>query len=416
MEIRSLSDLTEPDDRSLRFGGMGVAVGGRLSGEDAVNHQQRVIASADLDSAVPEQTCRSFERLRSLHTYGVLFYDAFTIVDDLAWVVLEQALRERFVAFYVGAIPLMDKTGCATCLKVIDFNEVAEAFGPKGSHQKGWSLTLRSTGEHMRVPRTLGPLLAWARAEDLLDGQRNRAVELDLFPRMRNRFAHGSGFQIVDPVYSARSIRDLAELINRLWGHRTPGGRLYPAPLARDVLVVGRAVEELGSSSVVMHADQLAGCVEDEKGWTYYVVLGVWVDPDISEVDATYEMTTYPAEILWGPGSREDAVAWLEVESPIGDHVPCLDRIFALRLGHENRAVSLRADPRRLLTVAEQSGQWCLVRADFPSDAVAHAKHRLPPRGARTPGQSCGVCQVEELARGSWAEVVDVADNLFTDH
>ena len=75
VEIRTLSDLTEPDDRSLRFGGMGFSTGGHLSGEDAVSHQQRVIASADLDSAVPEQTRRSFERLRSLHAYGVLFYE-----------------------------------------------------------------------------------------------------------------------------------------------------------------------------------------------------------------------------------------------------------------------------------------------------------------------------------------------------
>ena len=413
MEIRALSDLTEPDDRSLRFGGMGFSPGGRLSGEDAVKHQQRVIASADLDAAVPEQTRRSFERLRSLHTYGVLFYDAFTIVDDLAWVVLEQALRERFVSFYAGAIPLMDKAGVESCLKVTTFDEVAEAFGPKGSH-KGWGLTLHATGERIRMPRTLGPLLAWARAENLLDGQRNRAVELGLFPKMRNRFAHGSGFQIVNPVHSARSIRDLAEIINRLWGHRTPGGRLYPAPLARDVLVVGRLEEP--ASSVVMHADQLAGFIEDEKGWTYRVVLGVWADPDITEVNARYELTAYPADILWGPGSMEDAVAWLEVESPIGDHVLYLDRIFAARLGNEYRAISLPADRRRPLTIADQSGQWCLVRADYPSDAVTHAKHQFAPSAARTPGQPCAECQVEELARGSWAEVDDFADNLFRDH
>ena len=128
-----------------------------------------------------------------------------------------------------------------------------------------------------------------------------------------------------------------------------------------------------------------------------------------------YELTVYPADILWGPGSREDAVAWLEVESPIGDHVLYLDRIFAVRLGNEYRAISLRAERRRPLTIADQSGQWCLVRADFPSDAVTHAKHQFAPSVVRTPGEPCPHCHVEELARGSWAEVVDIAENLFAD-
>jgi hypothetical protein len=177
------------------------------------------------------------------------------------------------------------------------------------------------------------------------------------------------------------------------------------------VLVVGRGVEEEGPGTVVMHAEQLASWGEDVDEWTYQVVLGVWADPDITEVDAMYEMTVYPADILWGPGSKDDAVAWLQVESPIGDYVRCLDRIFAVRVGHENRAISLQADRPRPLTVAEQSGQWCLVRADFPSDAVAHAKHQFAPSAVGRRGKPCTQCPVEELAQGSWAEVVDTAEN-----
>jgi hypothetical protein len=41
------------------------------------------------------------------------------------------------------------------------------------------------------------------------------------------------------PNHSSQAIRDLAEIINRLWGSRTPGGRLYPAPIKREALVIG---------------------------------------------------------------------------------------------------------------------------------------------------------------------------------
>ena len=35
----------------------------------------------------------------------VLYYDIFTVVEDQAHLVLEHALRERFVAYYGGAVP-----------------------------------------------------------------------------------------------------------------------------------------------------------------------------------------------------------------------------------------------------------------------------------------------------------------------
>jgi hypothetical protein len=49
---------------------------------------------------VPEGTRKSFERLRTLYAYGVLCYDLYTVAGDLARLVIEQALRERFLPFY----------------------------------------------------------------------------------------------------------------------------------------------------------------------------------------------------------------------------------------------------------------------------------------------------------------------------
>lgn len=67
MDIRTFAEVTTPDDRSLSFTPLGLALGGRLSPEDAAAFQQRSIAAADLVLAVPEDTRSSFERLRTMH-------------------------------------------------------------------------------------------------------------------------------------------------------------------------------------------------------------------------------------------------------------------------------------------------------------------------------------------------------------
>src|SRR5438067_12233524 len=107
MDIRTFAELMAPDERSLRFTPLGLAMGGKLSPESSAEFQQRCIAAADLVPAVPEGVRSSFERLRTLHSYGVICYDLFTVVGDLSWVVLEQSLRERFIEFYGGVIPLI---------------------------------------------------------------------------------------------------------------------------------------------------------------------------------------------------------------------------------------------------------------------------------------------------------------------
>ena len=404
MDIRTFAELTTPDERSLRFTPLGLATGGKLSPENAAEFQQRCIAAADLVPAVPEGVRNSFERLRTLHSYGVLCYDAFTVADDLTWVVLEQAIRERFVEFYSGVIPLIGKDGVESTFAASDFAAVAEAFRQGGSHAKGWTLRLRSNGTRMRLPLTLRPLLRWARGERLLHGQRNRRVEEEFFDKIRNRFAHGGDFRVGMPNQSARRICELAEIINRLWGETTPGGRLYPAPLHRDVLVVGWSPGEQDSSRTLMRAEQLADQTEPD-GWMYLVVRGVWHDEAIFEFDARYELTRYPADLLWGPGTREEALAWLEATAPVGDDVAHLDRLFAIR--RYGGKVYLPCRPDVLLGLPEDRrvGTWHVVRADVPQDGFAHVCHIEAGRSCGTSGQTHARCAVEDIATGSWADV-----------
>jgi len=125
MDIRTFTELTTPDERSLRFTPLGLATGGKLSPENAAEFQQRSIAAADLVPAIPEGTRSSFERLRTLHAYGVLCYDLFTVVADQTWVVLEQALRERFIEFYGGVIPLSARTEPRACFQRLTSRRLA---------------------------------------------------------------------------------------------------------------------------------------------------------------------------------------------------------------------------------------------------------------------------------------------------
>ena len=403
MDILSLAELREADPATLVFAPLGLAMSGRLQPETALEFQQQTIAGANLAADVPEGVRSSFERLRKMHAYGVLCYDLFSVVDDLCWVVLEQALRARFIEFYDGEIQLSGG-GRVTTLVVSDFDAVATAFRPGGSHyRKGWRLVLSSAAAPIGVPLTLGPLLRWARAEGLLHGQRNRVREGDLFERMRNNFAHGSGFKIAMPTESAGSIRELAELINRMWGHLTPGGQLYPAPIQREVMAVGWADDKYGARTVVMPADGLE--TFDERGtWTFIVLKGVPQDA-LANFDARYELTNYPADLLWGPGAREAGVQWLADATPEPDETTYLDRLFAVRLHADKTFLPNRPEVLRSIPEDRRPGTWHLVRADHPMAAFAHVKHLGEGIECRLAGQSRGGCPVEDILVGDWTEV-----------
>lgn len=409
MRIRSFTELTTPDERTLMFGGMGLHTGGLLRPEDAAEFQQRCIAAADLIVAVPDATRQSFERLRDLHSYGVLWYDAFTVANDLRWIILELAARERFIDFYDHSIPLIAKDGSEQEFAAKDFNEIVPAFRWGGSHAKRWFLQPRRKSAPMRVPLTLAPLLRWARSEGLLAGQRNRLLEEQVFVDARNHFAHGTTYWLGMPNHSARAICDLGEVINRLWGANTPGGRLYPAPIQRDVLVVGwspSTAEAIpASATVTMHAEQLASHVDDGNGWQYIIIRGVWTDEAVSDFDARYELTGYPTELLWGPGDRLGAVEWLAEAEPKADKVTYLDRLFAIRRDAGKVYLPRRVETFLGLPPTHHSGTWHLVRADFPNDALAHVRH--VDAGKPCPGIESGFggCPIEDVVEGSWPRV-----------
>jgi hypothetical protein len=386
---------------------------GVLSPEDAAAFQQETIAPAELVDAVPERTRQSFDRLRNLHSYGVLCYDAFTVAGDLTMVVLEQALRERFVGFYSGRVPLIDKRGTTDELEASDFEAVNNAFRRGGSHYKGgWKLVV-SDGR-MSMPLTLSPLLTWAHRECLLIGRRNRWIQEAVYGEIRNHFAHGAGYHVAMPNNSSRHICNLAEIINRLWGHSTPGGRLYPAPLRRETLALGWSSgwpTETGSAFSVMTAKQLLAA-RDRGHWTYLIVLASPDDEMLRAFHSAFDRTVYPARTLWGPGPYDEAAAWVGGSQLEGDNVEYLDRVFALRQ-HGDEVDAPRSPEAMLGLPADyRSGTWRLIRADIPGDAWVHARHVVAGEPCKTLAREHG-CPVQTLAEGPWdAMVAVIAETL----
>lgn len=74
---------------------------------------------------------------------------------------------------------------------------------------------------------------------------------------------------------AARTLSDLAEIINRLWGVDTPGGRLYPAPVRREVIVM--AWNAAGTATNTALAADLPHAVDpDDQPWRCVILRAVF--------------------------------------------------------------------------------------------------------------------------------------------
>jgi hypothetical protein len=70
--------------------------------------------------------------------------------------------------------------------------------------------------------------------------------------------------------------------------------------------------------------------------WVWVLVRAVLHEEGLTRFDSPFEVTTYPCDLVWGPGSAWDAVAWTEQELPEGESVDILDRLFLVQYDHEN--------------------------------------------------------------------------------
>jgi hypothetical protein len=398
MPIRTLAELAAPDERTTRFTPFGL---GSMPAERAAEFQQQVIAGADLVADVPDDTRRAYERLRTVYAHGILCYEIFTVVHDQAVLLLELALGERLLAFYDGEVPLfMGDT--ERPFRARRFDEVREALRDRKGEYADCSLRLTDGPPMKKFRGYLSDLFEWARGEGLLHGQRNRLIE-HLLVDMRNDAAHPVSDHLIGPPDTSRILWDVAQIINRIWGSATPGGRFYPAPFDRYVFVI--AWDEVGGNGVTWaHAETLLDQADPwPKDWRY-VLVRAGEHEHLSDYATTFEATSYPVDFLWGPGDRDAAIEWYMATAPCGDVVTdYLDRWFVVR--HDAGITGQPLRPATFLGIPKGSrdGTWHLVKADFPGDARIHLMHeRVPGADPRRP---CETCHATPGPSGGWGVV-----------
>jgi hypothetical protein len=398
--IKSLDELRQADDRTLNFTPLGL---GRMQADDAAQYQQEVVAQFELVPDVADGTKKSFDRLRTVYAYGVLCYDLYTLVNDHALLVFEQALRDRFIEYHGGVLKFRAPSGAIEAVEAERYDQVHEYVA---GHRKS---QLCLPGEaSMFFNATLGGLRDWARRVGLLRGQRNRGLEGTL-STLRNFVAHPSGYNLHGPLDAARTLSDLHEIINQLWGQATPGGRLYPEPLARQIIMVAWNATE---SCLQFRADQLGSThdlIDDE--WHCILLRAVYqpgaLDWGLERFDAQFETTQYPADLLWGPGSIRGAYEWYTTHQPAPDAIDYLDRLFVFRLAEDQLYLPMRPATATQLPPDERAGRWYAIRADYPSDALNHARNLTTgPAHYSSDGEWCPACRVETVASGDYIEVL----------
>ena len=332
MELRSLEELREVEEVVRRLTPMGFSNVGMMSVEDTIEYQQETIAAADLVPAVPEQTRKSFERLRVLHTYGALCYDLYTVASDQSLIVLELALAERFVEFYGGSVQLakgqqVETIPCDTYQAVFDALQGHGRFpacgrmAPASQHRGQASQVQRLPVGFVRVGEERGPSTRSAEppagAPDCQDAQRRRPC---------------AGYRVTTPIDSARAIWHTAELINQLWGSPTTGGQRYPGPVSREVLAIGWNGDPPDNWTLLRASDQFEHARSELRDWTFLLVRGVENDEGLWNFHSRFEFTGFPTDYLYGPCSYLEALKWIKSSELERDGAVYLDRLFLVRI------------------------------------------------------------------------------------
>lgn len=400
MDIRTLAEMQEPDRRSL------MSYVWTAEPAQAAELAQYAIGQIELAPAVPDTTRQAFERLCALFAYGILCYDLYTVAGDLARMVTEQALRERFLPFYGGQLIFVRAGDQREKPVTADRWEAI----PRRLLQDGrWLLKLRSGHAPIEFNGMLASLLRWARAEGLLAGQGDRLRD-PVRAWFRNFAAHPT-WHLQGPDHAERAITDLASIINRIWG--APSGTVVDREAAfitwTDTAVTwGRQAP-------------IPGQPADGGKAVSVVVLAAVPDRDLGDYDALYETTNQPCDYLWGPGIPDDAAEWLRHHPQPGDQAETTDRLFLLRYHDGRLYLPQKPAVAASLTGPATDGTWYLLRADTPIPAFNHQRCALSrytdpeSRTRHDPSGECRACPTATISSGTLPDMLTRAEQLGSD-
>jgi hypothetical protein len=235
---------------------------------------------------------------------------------------------------------------------------------------------------------------------------------------LRNRAAHLMAHELVMPPQSARTLRDIAEIINKLWGSDTEGGRLFPGPVERTARVVAIAPD--CAESTELRLDQVASLGGDVLDWSFRILLAARRE-DLTRIGSAglacahepgFQTTHFPCRELWeGSGHELKRLAANGHFDGCADSVAWLDRQFFIR-ETEGRPEFARSAEDVLAADRLPSGIWHVLVADSPWDAWVHVRDHAP---VGKEGTICETCQVRVLASGlSTADAVLLAEGNVT--
>jgi hypothetical protein len=88
----------------------------------------------------------------------------------------------------------------------------------------------------------------------------------------RNAAAHTVNYTVGPPVDVGRTSSHVAEIINKLWGVDTPGGRLFPGPMARLPRAIAVSPDG-GSSTEFLSFPSLREDDPKLRDWIYTICL-----------------------------------------------------------------------------------------------------------------------------------------------
>lgn len=367
MEIRTLEELTKPDDFVLHFTPLGLALDHRLTPDASLRYIQSMVANCDLNQQVPEHVRQHFETCRKLHVYGYFAPEFFTVATERVFMTLESGLGAKFLEHFANGVPLVRKgTNERRVLRPRIYWEFHDEF------RKNWRNKWRVEG-YPAFDGGMRSLINWARVSGLFYGQFNQVVE-DAILNLRHMGAHPHAASRLGPGDSADIIRDVAEIINHLWGHDTPGGRLYPTPLEMGVFAVQW---EPNGGRRVTTPERLETFPPADQGGQWFLVEAVILDYESMSLlswTPDFEGTVYPTVKVWGPGAWEDAVgAWTRYRDSgrTPSSLEWRNRIFLVR-AHDGGFEGCRSPEQfRRLAPEEQDRLntcWWIVRADRPGD------------------------------------------------
>jgi len=207
-------------------------------------------------------------------------------------------------------------------------------------------------------------------------------------------------------VDASRTLCRVAEHINKLWGADTPGGRTFPAPVARVPRIAARSSDGTRYVTFPSIRSLRAGDPAFEDG-TFAVYLASPMEDLCGIVEHAlnfshrpgFQCTNLPCELLWGPGPLAELLPDLAryEDDALNDRVQHLDRLFVVRVDGE--MVDLPRSPADFAAAGDLEGEWHVIRADYPNDALWHVRqHRDKPPNELNDGR-CPDCAVTEFGR-----------------